>query len=455
MSMRQLNPAYWLGAMVLAAALTACNGGRGSSGTTPATPSPTATPMTPSPTAMPTSPAATYAGTEAVANVYDNYPPPTIDPNVTPYPNTNVTYDLSASVSSSSGGSVITTDETVTEPNEQLMTTVITDATTEPNGPVEDVAETQTSYADSDDYTQVVNYSTPFVVDEDPEDNNATWTNTAGKTTDETYSGGQTDDRTTNSDGSYSENETDSVDDIQDTATVGSNAAGSWAAAADSAGFYDGYFTGFTWTAPSGGDVTFTATESSATGCGSSCTETLAVPAFFSTNPLTLYSNSSTITTGVSYPGSCDVPSTYGTIGNQIASTTTDTDPLFGFIENTTINAYTSSTYGLVCVESTDILSTYYDWNGDDYYFLVAGSGPPFVTTTTTTRLTLASGAGVGVLSRIATAKAATSGTPSSVQAADEVALARSLVVGQAIRARAKLKELILAHLREHINGVK
>jgi hypothetical protein len=429
------------GALIVAVGLAACGGGGGGGGMTP----PGGGGHGPTPQA------ATYTGSETIANVYHSYPcgAPCGDPNVTPYPNNTVTNSLSDSLSSTKGSGAVIASETVTEPNQTLTESLTTFVTPSPNGSVTNVTVTRQVYSDSDGYTQSLTYPTPLVVDQEPENNNATWTNAAMLTTAESYSGGESINRTTNADGSYVETEVDNNTGVNNTATVNSDASGSWEAASGSAGFYSGFFTGFTWTAPSAGNVTFTATEY--TGA----TSQLVVPQFFSTSPLTLASNASKITTGVTFPGACSVPSKYGTSGNDIHTIVTGLDPLFGFTETTTTDAYTSTTYGLVCVQSTDLLETYYDWNGDEHYFLYANN-TPLIDTTTTTTLTLKSGGGLGVTSANSRSTESLSSSGSSIASGlDAAVLAQSLVRGEQLRLRALAQNRVLTTIAHRVNGAK
>lgn len=426
------------GALVIAAGLAACGGGGGGGGgVTP-----------PSGGGGPTPESATYTGSETVANVYNAYPcgAPCGDPNVTPYPNNSVTSTLTDDVSSTKNSGSITASETVTGNNESLSSTTTTDVTPSPNGSVTNVTVVRQTYSDSDGYADSIAYPTPLIVDQEPENDGANWTNGAAKTSDESYDDGEGIDRTTNADGSYVETEVDSNTGVNNTATVNSNASGSWEAAANSYGFYGGYFTGFTWTAPSAGSVTFTGTEYTGS------TETLTVAQFFPTPP-PLASSGSTIATGVTFPGACNVPAAYGTSGNDIHTVTDDVDPLFGFSETTTTDAYTSTTYGLVCARSTDVLDTYYDWNGDEYYFLYASSTPLIVTTTTQT-LTLQSGGGLGVTSaKSRSAESLSANGPGLAASLDPAALAQSLTRGEQLRVREQARGRVLTVLSSRVKG--
>ncbi|MGH7737899.1 MAG: hypothetical protein ACREMP_08575 [Candidatus Tyrphobacter sp.] len=421
------------GALVVLAALAACGGGGG--GTGGGVP----------PTAPP--PASVYTGTQTIANDYNGYPPcptPQCAPgSVTPYPNNVVTSTLKDSVSASSG--TVTTNETITQPNQQIAASLTVQVTPSPNGSVQNIGERYTVYLDDTGYSQTLVYPTPLVVDQEPENNGANWANTAQANLTESFNDGTVDKRTTNFDGTYTETETNSNTAVSNTATVNADASGSWVAAGYP--FY-GYFSSFTWTAPSGGNVTFTG--SIAGPAPTPSPQTLTIPAFFpTTQPIVASntSNSSTITTGVTFPGSCAVPSTYGTSGNDVHTVVNAFDPLFGFTEQTTTDAYTSTTYGLVCARSTDVLTTYYDWNGDNHYFLYASNTPLIVTKTTTT-LTLQSGSGVGVASR-RTAAAGSQGA----NAPSPALLARELTQIQVIPLRAKAKQRVLTIILHHQQG--
>lgn len=392
----------------------------------------------------PTPQAATYSGSETIANTYDGYPcgAPCGDPNVTPYPNNSVTYGINDKLTESNGSGTIITSETVTEPNETLTASLTALVTPSPNGGVTAETETKTVYTDSDGYTQSITYPTPLVVDEEPESNGLNWTNTASATTAESYNDGTNINRTTNSDGTYTETEVNNNTSIDDTATVNADASASWEAAPDAYGFLGDYFSGYTLTAPSGGDVTFTATYE---GGG---TESLSEPAFFSTTQPIIANNtsdSSTITTGVTFPVSCAVPATYGTSGNDIHTVKKSLDTLFGFAETTTTDAYTSSASGLVCVKSVDVLTTYYDWNLDEHYFVFV-SDVPLIVTTTTTVLTLESGTGIGVAS-------GSTGSATAASAGQAAVGAQDMVRAQTLRVRAQAVQRVLHVVLSHPAG--
>lgn len=424
------------GALIIAAGLGACSGGGGGSGLTVPI-----GPIGPSPNA------ATYTGSERIATVYNNYPPPAVDPNVTPYPNTNVTNTMSDNVSSVAGSNSIVTSETISEPNETIKASLTTLVSSAPNGGVTNLTVASSIYSDTNGYVQKVTYPSGagLIVDQSPETNGASWTNNAQRTLAETYSDGTDINRSTNADGSYVETQVDNGTSINDTATVNSDASASWLAAPGSYGFYGGYFTGFTATAPSGGNVTFKATNY----LGG--TQQLTVPVFFSTSPVSLASSNSTIATGVMFPGSCSVPSAYGTTGNDVHSVTSSVDPIFGFIETTTTDAYTTAAAGAVCIAMTDVLATYYDWNGDEYYFVYLSS-VPLIRTTTTTTLTLQSGSGIGVTSTGSrNAQSATANSTSSALSAKIVAAVQYIFRGEAIRLRALAQRRVLNALRARV----
>lgn len=425
------------GALIVAVGLAACGGGGGGGGGTP--------PVRTGPTPL----AATYSGSETIANVYNGYPPPTTtDPNVTPYPNNTVTYNLSDSLAQQSGSSTITSSETVTEPNEVLTESLTTIVTPSPNGSTTNVTVTKQVYSDSDGMTQTITYPTPLIVDQEPETNGATWSNGAAKVTAETYPDTESINRTTNADGSYVETEVQTEDNIDETATVNSDGSGSWVAATGSLGFLDGCFTQYTFTAPTGGNVTFNATANPSGFCSN---QSLTYPAFFSASP-TLASYTVKIATPATFPAACNVPSQYGTNGNDVHTAVVDLDPLFGFTEKTITDAYTSPTYGLVCAQSTDTLDTYYDWNLDTAYFIFIGTSPLVVTTTTTT-LSLQSGGGIGISSeRERSAQSATQGG-SVVSSLNAAALAQTLLRGERVRLRALAERRALETITRRPKG--
>lgn len=432
------------GALVVALSLAACGGGGGGGGGSSGG---GGMPPTPTPES------AAYSGSENIVTTYSSYPPATPgDPNVTPYPNTNITYGLSDSVQTTKGSGSVAATDTVTEPNETLTETVVTSVASAQNGSVTNVAETKTAYSDSDGFTQTITYPTPLVIDQEPENNGATWTNRASKVSVEQYDDGTNINRTTNADGSYYEVEYNANQAYNNRATVNSDGSGSWVA--NNTGFLGNIYSEFAFAAPSAGSSTFTGTYTSYacttyTLCG---TTTQNVGIFFATSPVVLWSDNSTITTGVNFPASCSVPSSYGTSGNDINTQTSSIDPLFGVSETIVTNAYTSTSAGLVCVLSTDTLKTFYDWNRDEYYFL-AFSPPnaPFVDAVAKTTLTLQSGTGIGVASESRRAV----GSTAIASAADPIALASTILSGEQVRFRTNVRKRILARfISRHPNGV-
>ncbi|HEY9084363.1 MAG TPA: hypothetical protein VIN40_00265 [Candidatus Tyrphobacter sp.] len=426
-----------LGTLIVAAGLAACGGGGGSTGGTPPI-----RPGGPSPSA------AMYTGTETIANVYNGYPPSGGDPNVTPYPNNSVTYSLSDSVSSARGSNLVSSSETVTEPNQKITETLSAVVSPAPNGAVTNITLASAGYTDSDGYSQRITYpaGAGLIIDQSPENNAANWTNSAQDSVAETYSDSTNINRSTNADGTYVETEKNTGQAINDTATTNADGSASWLAAAGSYGFGSGNVTGFTMSAPSGGNITYTLL------LYPSGSQVLSVPVWYPTGPIVLASSNSTITTGVTFPGACSVPAAYGTTGNDIHSVTNTVDAVFGFLETTTTDAYTTSSAGAVCVRTVDVLKTLYDYNGDQFYFVYV-SNVPLITTTTTTTLTLQSGGGIGVASTARGTESSQASSNNAAAIANAGVVAQILARGEATRLHAAAEKQILMLLRARRNG--
>ena len=236
-------------------------------------------------------------------------------------------------------------------------------------------------------------YTTPQILDELPESAGATWTNSPAGTYNETDADGATIARTTNADGSYNETDTFSTGGVPSMGfVVNPDGSGAWT--------FNYYGTPYliAYNAPAAGSITVSIVNPTpaplpgATGTPAPNPPiVIATPAaWFSPSPK-LYQESDTVSTGVSFPASCAVPSPFGTSGNSIAQVTTKIDPIFGLDEVTTTTTYTAQGFGPVCVAMNDVQTYYYDYLNDTAGAanIAAYVGTPQLTKTYTQTLTL------------------------------------------------------------------
>ena len=236
-------------------------------------------------------------------------------------------------------------------------------------------------------------YSTPQILDELPETAGASWTNSPAGTYNETDADGATIARTTNADGTYTENDTFATGGVPSmNFVVNPDGSGSWSLT------YYGTPYIVSFTAPTGGSIAVSVlnpTPSPSPGATGTPAPNppvvIATPAAWFSPAPKLYQESDAITTGVTYPAACAVPSTYGGSGNSIAQTISKIDPILGLVEVTTTTTYTAQGIGPVCVAMNDIQTYYYDFLSDTSAAIGFGNfaGTPQLTKTYTQTLTL------------------------------------------------------------------
>ncbi len=383
------------GAVVAAALLAACGGGGA-----PALPSsapPVGGPGNPaaSSSARPATVGDTFAfsGSSQESDVYTY-------PVGSPFPNTSTAAKISESVvvtasSDPLGSGGTDFHSTTTTVGTSATRTVSGDSyysTLSAGSGTNFVLNAQQSVDDSKN-AYAWTYTTPQILDELPESAGATWTNSPAGTYNETDADGATISRTTNADGSYSESDTFATGGIPSmNFLVNADGSGAWT--------FNYYGTPYlvSYSAPSAGSITVSimnptpAPSPGATGTPApNPPVVLATPAaWFSPSPK-LYQESDAVSTGVNFPASCAVPSSFGTSGNSIAQAVTKIDPIFGLDEVTTTTTYTAQGFGPVCVSMNDVQTYYYDYLNDTAAAanIAAYVGTPQLTKTYTQILTL------------------------------------------------------------------
>lgn len=398
---------FLMAAVVASLALTACGGG----GSVPSPGSPTASPAPFN---------VVFSGTKNVQATYAY-------PAASPYPNENLTSQINESTTITSPVSKTTyyqTTETEALPNvTHTYTTQEEVAQTAGTGNLQNLVVGGINYSDDSKDTQQVRYSPYLIIDEEPESNGLTWSNTAALTANEKYADGTTIARTQNADGSYSDAMV-SPDGTNATITLNSDGSGGIATPSASPGLYGGQVISYSFSAPSaapaaGGTITISIDFNPALGVTPNPFVEQGTAWFApisSTNPL--YSDGTTVDTSAAFPASCNVPSAYGTTGNDVRRTVQSIDPILGYEEVTETDAYVDPTVGPVCVAMQDSVLSYYDWQGSNtngtHNFT---TGLPLQITNTTQTLTLQSGSGAGIQGLLSLAPATIAGAEANFNA--------------------------------------
>jgi len=125
--------------------------------------------------------------------------------------------------------------------------------------------------------------------------------------------------------------------------------------------------------------------------------ESGSVPAWYSSPPVlsteTLVGNG-----GASLPASCNVSASLTRSPHQLVDTKSTIDPVFGETDLTTTTTYTEPGIGVACIVLSDVVTQYYDLSGQTQA-LLAFSGTPFQVTTTTETLGITAATVVGLTS--------------------------------------------------------
>jgi hypothetical protein len=79
-----------------------------------------------------------------------------------------------------------------------------------------------------------------------------------------------------------------------------------------------------------------------------------------------LYSESDSIPqTSATIPTACNVPATFGTTGNEIQQQIEAIDPIVGYVSNESIKTWIVPGFGPVCIQMSNVENQYYNWTGD------------------------------------------------------------------------------------------
>ncbi len=383
------------GAVAAAALLAACGGGGAPA--LPTNPPPTGGPGNPavSSSARPAVVGDTFAfsGSSQESDVYTY-------PVGSPFPNTstaakiaeNVAVTASADPLGAGGTDFHSTTTTVGTSATRTATGDSYYSTVSAGSGTDFVLNAQQSVDDTKN-TYAWSYANPQILDELPESAGASWTNSPAGSYNETDADGSTIVRTINADGSYNETDAFPTGGVPSmNFLVNSDGSGAWT--------FNYYGTPYliAYSAPAAGSITVSISNPTPTpspgAIGTPAPNppiVIAMPtAWFSPAPK-LYQESDTVSTGVTFPGSCAVPSTFGASGNSIAQVVNKIDPIFGLDEVTTTTTYTAQGFGPVCVAMNDVQTYYYDYLNDTAGAanIAAYVGTPQLTKTYTQTLTL------------------------------------------------------------------
>lgn len=285
----------------------------------------------------------------------------------------SVTVDVSMSPGPSANESYENSTETDAYATETLTTntSALVEATAVPDG--SGFAELNETDTDGSGDSTVTTYNTPLVyaVSSPVPGFSGTITNGPPSTVDASLADGTTTKRTYNSNGTYSETDT-LPGGGSNVATVNSNFSGSYVITAA------GGTETFDYSAPASGVITLTLS-----GVES---QTITIPQWW-TSGSALYSDTlvdkGTVTT---LPSPCAPPSGTVTSADDFRRTISLIDPVLGYTETETIDAYVaggSTSEGPACVVIDDTEDLYYDYSYDTPYALFATpNGQPLQTNT-------------------------------------------------------------------------
>lgn len=280
--------------------------------------------------------------------------------------------------------------------------------------------------------TSSVQYASPgVVVDQLPEAQGQSWSNSPALTLNENYVDLESVKRSVNSDGSFSDTENmynapipspspgNPTQDYPNTTVTANGYADGHATMSVQFALPDS-FTSYYYvpagtteeidlavTAPGSNGIDFMTSRPWFPALGQQqpgFTNSQAIPVWYPAPNGSLYTESDNNLGSVAIPASCNVPSSIGTTGNKIEQKSSTVDPMMGTLETVQTDQYVVTGYGPVCVTVADTESQYYNYqldqaySGNFNYFPVA-SGTPLVTTTVSETLALQS-AGVANQSR-------------------------------------------------------
>jgi hypothetical protein len=251
--------------------------------------------------------------------------------------------------------------ETDTAPLQTLTTTSDTYAGFVTSGALQELFEFGSTSTDSNGVKDTTTFGTGSgQIDELPDTNGATWTNTGAQVFAETEPDNTTVARTSNADGTYVE--TDTYLGFAP-GTLQTNADLSAAITS-----FGGLPINISYAIPAGGQIPYSIVFGSAYGLAP---VSGSIPDWYPTT--TIYSDSLAKATSQTIPTTCAVPATVGTTATAVTETTTHLDTVLGTYEKRTQTVYDAPGFGSVCAVLADVINTYYDYTGQSQNTIVPG----------------------------------------------------------------------------------
>jgi len=264
-------------------------------------------------------------------------------------------------------------------------------------------AQTQSEPSSATQPVITTAYASPQVLDEIPETNQASWTNSPQSTVSYSYATGDSGTRTVAANGTYTDSESILEGGAGGTATTTENSDGSgsivWptpipglASPSPYPDYAGAYVLSVTMAAPASNNIVidFNYTPYAQTCCSYPASSPYDEPLWYSISPLSFYSETDTVKTGATLPSGCS-SNGYGSTVNEITRTIDQLDTVVGFEETTVFNSYTAGGF-VVCLVSNDLVSYAYDWQNNQPYTVYYGS-LGLETQTTSETLNLQAGA--------------------------------------------------------------
>lgn len=211
-------------------------------------------------------------------------------------------------------------------------------------------------------------YATPRILDQLPEKSGNTWTNSAAASIDENESVGSTGSAFTsqlvyNADGTYSETSSYppgyfGISSSSQRGVVVENSDGSGNYSVPIYGAGDVVFG-----APVNGQIPYSVYRQASPAPTDTPLVTGTIGAWYSAPAF--YSETNVDNGQTAVPAACNASSAFGSNAEQLVQTTSRLDTVLGYTESTTTTTYLVTGYGAVCIQMSDVTTSYYDFQGD------------------------------------------------------------------------------------------
>jgi hypothetical protein len=399
-----------LGSLCFLLAFSGCGGGGGSSGT-PAIPpvtgtgaATTAPQQTASPAPNTGGAAMVYSGT--LTQSFQTFPE-IAAPSASPEPVSTTTQHVVAEIAVQTNQSFngnnglidLRAAETDTDSNGLKTTTSTTDTfeSTAQNGSGSKLLEYGSLFVDESGDRTTSSYGSPLILDQLPDTAGAQWTNSPAASIQQALAGNATGSaitvqRTVHSDGTYAENTTyppgysapgyTGVGEIQEN----TDGSGTFAFVANGGAITIEY--SIPVPQPTGSPLItiaeFAGLDPTPANAPSASFQ---LPAWYGSSPQ-FFNETDRDLGQVPVPASCALSSQFPQSAYAIAQTIDLTDVVLGYTEHRVTTNYVSSSNGTLCSSVNDVLTLYYDFNGDQAF--VFTQNPPLEIDTVSETLALA-----------------------------------------------------------------